>query len=70
MSRQKHFLDCGCQSCVNDLLTTIEHMEEAITAALRIKDLWLYSSVVLEQERDEAIALQKMKERFEKALKC
>lgn len=27
MSRTKHFLDCHCQSCVNELLSDIEKFE-------------------------------------------
>ena len=69
MSRQRHFLDCGCRSCVNDLLRTIEQMEGAIKAALSISDTWLLPTDE-DVFKDEAIAVQKMKERFEKALKC
>ena len=32
MSRQRHFLDCGCQSCVNDLLKDIDRQATQIKA--------------------------------------
>jgi hypothetical protein len=28
LEKDKHFLDCRCQSCVNELLKDIEHLEE------------------------------------------
>ena len=54
---------------MNQLIGDITRMEEAIKAALRISDVWLLPTDE-DVFKDEAIAIQKMKERFEKALKC